>query len=369
VTKDIFSTPAARAAVSDPALTRPDWTVGVYRDREQLWADKNENCDSALATVIEDIIADLPRDALFAYPELTPLYNKLAAMDGLPADNLLLSAGSDGAIRSAFEAYVEPGDVVIHTNPTFAMYSVYSQMYGARPVTLDYQMENNGPVLRPDSIVTTIKSVSPKLVCLPNPDSPTGTVFEQEDMRAIVETAGQSGALMLVDEAYYPFYDKTILPWIHEYPHLMITRTFGKSWGAAGLRVGYAAASRDVTLMLHKVKPMYEIGALSALILEKLLDHRDSMLRSVAALNQGRDQFQQLVQDLGYATFPSHGNFFHAAFGADAEPIHAALKDLIYYRPHYASGCLAGYSRFTAATPERLKPIINEIKRINGENQ
>jgi histidinol-phosphate aminotransferase len=369
VTKQIFSTPAARAAVRDPSLTRPDWTAGIYRDRKQLWADKNENCDSALSTVIEGIVSELPRDALFSYPELTPLYNKLAAIDDLPATNLLLSAGSDGAIRSAFEAFIEPGDVVIHTSPTFAMYSVYCQMYGARSVTLDYKMANGGPILQPDSIIRTIKSVSPKLVCLPNPDSPTGTVFGPDDMRAIVEAAGQSGALMLVDEAYFPFYEKTILPWVLDYPHLVVTRTFGKSWGAAGLRVGYAAASRDVTLMLHKVKPMYEIGTLSALILEKLLDHRDTMLQSVVTLNRGRDQFQQLVQDLGYASFPSYGNFFHAAFGADAEPIHEALKDLIYYRPHYASGCLAGYSRFTAATPERLEPIINQIKRISGENR
>jgi histidinol-phosphate aminotransferase len=109
---------------------------------------------------------------------------------------LLLSAGSDGAIRSAFEAYVEPGDVVIHTNPTFAMYSVYCQMYGAQSITLDYELGNDGPVLRPEDIITTIKSASPKLVCLPNPDSPTGTVFEPNDLRAIVEAAGQSGALM-----------------------------------------------------------------------------------------------------------------------------------------------------------------------------
>jgi histidinol-phosphate aminotransferase len=171
--------------------------------------------------------------------------------------------------------------------------------------------------------------------------------------------------LMLVDEAYFPFYEKTILPWVLDYPHLMVTRTFGKSWGSAGLRVGYAAASNDITHMLHKVKPMYEIGTLSAMVLEKLLDHQDTMLQSVAALNKGRDQFQQSVRDLGYSSFSSHGNFFHAAFGVDAEPIHAALKDLIYYRPHYASGCLAGYSRFTAATPEKLKPIIDEISRIS----
>jgi histidinol-phosphate aminotransferase len=174
---------------------------------------------------------------------------------------------------------------------------------------------------------------------------------------------------MLIDEAYFPFYENTVLPWVLEYPHLMVTRTFGKSWGAAGLRVGYAAASKDITLMLHKVKPMYEIGALSAMILEKLIEHQDTMLKSVAALNQGRDQFQKFVRDLGYASFPSHGNFFHIAFGANAKPIHAALKDLIYYRPHYANGCLAGYSRFTAATPERLKPIIEEIKRISRKNR
>jgi histidinol-phosphate aminotransferase len=362
--------PAPREAVANPKLTRPDWTAGVLRDPGKLWLDKNENTDPHLAEVtrkvVGDVVARLAPEALYTYPETTPLYRKLAALVGVEPVNLVLAAGSDGVIRSVFEAFVSVGDHVIHTNPTFAMYAVYSMMYGATVTTLDYERSDRGPLLTAERFIQTIRDVQPRVVFLPNPDSPTGTVFQASDLRAIIEAAGDEGALILIDEAYHPFYRDTVVPWISQYPHLVAARTFAKAWGLAGLRIGYGVASPEVAMTLHKVRPMYEVNTLSVAVMERMLDHHDAMEASVARLNDGRDWFLAGMESLGLATIHCGGNFLHVAFGDRGPAIHAALEPAVLYRRDGGEGSLKGFSRFSAATREQLRPIVATIRKAGG---
>lgn len=354
--------PTPRAAVADPALARPDWTVGEPRNRARLWLDKNENADPEYAEVVARIVADIPREALYTYPESAPLYHKLARHLGVPVDCLLLAAGSDGAIRAAFDAFVAPGDTVVHAAPTFAMYPVYCRMYGAHAMPLAYRASEAGPVLDVETVIRTIREARPRMVCLANPDSPTGTVFRSEALRAIVEAAGAASALMLIDEAYYPFYEASVLSWISDYPHLMVTRSTGKAWGIAGFRIGYAAAAPGVATLLHKVRSMYETSTMSMAVFERLLDHVDDMRASVARLNDGKLSFVGAMEALRFRALAGHGNFCHVAFGAKAEAVHAALTEFVYYRRHSGEPCLAGFSRFTATTRARFQPVIERIR-------
>ena len=124
--------PPARNAVIDQQLIRPDWTQGAVRDPRLLWLDKNENADPQLGAIVQRVVSEVDPVALSTYPECAPLYRKLADYLRVVPGKLLLAAGSDGVIRSVFEAFVNPGDLVMHTVPTFAMYSVYARMYGAR---------------------------------------------------------------------------------------------------------------------------------------------------------------------------------------------------------------------------------------------
>lgn len=354
-------TALARRQVSDPSLRRPDWTAGIARDRRLLWLDKNENTDPELAEVTRDVLASLSAEALYTYPECTPLYRKLAEHVGIEMDHLLLAAGSDGVIRSVFEAFVEPGDVVMHTVPTFAMYTVYTRMYGALPVTLEYEASGEGPRLAVNQVVAAIRKARPKAVCLPNPDSPTGTVFPPEELRRIVDAAGAAGAVMLIDEAYHPFYDGTAVPWVAECPHLVIARTFAKAWGLAGLRIGYAVASPEVAKLLHKVRPMYEVNTVAVLAMERMLDHEGAMLASVRRLNEGKAAFLTAMEAMRLRILRGYGNFLHVAFGAYAPVVHAALADLVLYRRDFAEPCLQGFSRFSSATARQFEPVVRRI--------
>jgi histidinol-phosphate aminotransferase len=355
------SAPPPRGPVADSDLERPDWTRGEARDPALLWLDKNENVDPELARITRAVLADVAAEALYAYPESGPLYRKLADHLGLRPDNLLLAHGSDGVIRSVFEAFVNPSDVVIHTRPTFAMYGVYSRMYGARAVTLDYAPSNDGPVLHIDTVMDAILASKARVVCLPNPDSPTGTVFSPEALRRIIAAAQEADAAILIDEAYHPFYAQTALAWIDEFPNLVVARSTGKAWGLAGLRLGYAAASPKVAAWLHKVRPMYEANAVAVAVFERLLDHCDAMEASVRRINAGKDYFVREMNALGLRTLTGQGNFVHVAFGAHADRVHEALADLVLYRKGFTEPCLAGFSRFTAAPAGILMPVIERI--------
>jgi histidinol-phosphate aminotransferase len=361
--EQIYTAPSPRSPVADPAFFRPDWTKGVTRDPALLWLDKNENTDPELAQLTSRILSEIDKSAIYTYPESTPLYRKLGTYLGVGADRLLLTAGSDGAIRAVFEAYINPGDTVLHTAPTFAMYGVYSAMYGAHVVPLAYQPSDRGPRLTADQVVKAITEARPKLVCLPNPDSPTGTVFAPEELRGIIEAAGRAGALILIDEAYHPFYAHSILPWVNDFPNLVVTQTFAKAWGLAGLRIGYLAACPDVARMLHRVRPMYEVNTVAVAAIEKMLDHSREMLASVKRLNEGKAGFLSAMKGLGLRTFESHGNFMHVAFGAAAPAVHERLKETVLYRLDFKEPCLKGFSRFSATTAELFKPVIEGIRR------
>ncbi|MBF0353755.1 MAG: histidinol-phosphate aminotransferase family protein [Alphaproteobacteria bacterium] len=357
--------PRPRPDIANPALTRPDWTKASMRDPSKLWLDKNENTDPALSAVVTKVMRSLPSEAYYTYPDSASLYAKLADILELFPEQLVLTAGSDGAIRAVFEAYISPGDVVLHTNPTFAMYGVYSCMYGAKAVTLDYRPSNNGPLLLSAEIIKAIAQERPKLVCLPNPDSPTGTFYPIRELELIMRAAQRVGALILIDEAYFPFHAESCIAWTRRFDHLVVARSTGKAWGLAGLRIGYAAASPEVAKILHKVRPMYEVNTVAVHAFQRMLDYAGDMMDSVKRLQAGKDLFLSEMERLGYRTLKGQGNFMHVAFGEQAAKVHAALEPLVYYRKDFNEPCLKGFSRFSATTPDLFKPIIQRISEVS----
>lgn len=357
------ATPKPRQALQAD-ISRPSREKSEERAKNMLWLDKNENIDPIYIEFIHKIISDIPAEAFFGYPDCFALYKKLAEYLHTSINQLIISAGSDGIIRAVYDAFVSPGDTVIYTEPTFAMYSLYAQMYGANSLKLHYEPSPQGPVLSSEKIIAAIKSSSPRLVCIPNPNSPTGTVFSPDSLRAIIKAAAQSGAVILIDEAYYPFYPETCITWINEFPNLIIARTFSKAWGLAGIRIGFGIACKQLIGELHKIRPMYEAGALSITLAERMLHYPDAMLASVKRLNDGKAYFLAKMRELGLRTFPSKGNFLHVAFDQYAKAVHEVLQKNVLYRKDFQHPSLSGYSRFTATTQAQFAPLIEQISAV-----
>jgi histidinol-phosphate aminotransferase len=352
-----------KRALLNPDLRRPSALLSVPRNPARLWLDKNENLDRELMALAAKVLASIPHEVLATYPEAGELYRKLARMIGVSPESLLLTPGSDGAIRLTFEAFVEHGDAVVHTVPTFAMYPVYSLVFGAQVCEVHYTPGEEGPVLRPQAIIDAVRNCKPKLLCLPNPDSPTGTTLPSPVLREILSECESVGTVFLVDEAYHPFHESSVVSWTQESQHLIVARTFAKAWGAAGMRIGYAVAHPETNAILHKLRPMYETSTIAIEFMCRMLDHPAAMTRSVARILDGKAHFERRMRSMGFKVLPTSGNFVHIGFGRHGAAVHTALADEVLYRASFEHPCLAGYSRFSAAPEQTMEQVAILIER------
>ena len=353
-----------RRSLMNSELYRPSALNSKPRSNDMLWLDKNENLDPILLKLSHEVLRKIPPKILATYPEAGALYRKLAKWVGVSPESLLLTPGSDGAIRIVFESFVEHNDIVVHTNPTFAMYPVYSKMFGAKVIELHYEPTENGPQLKVDAIIEAIKTHKPKLFCLPNPDSPTGTVLSQTELSAILKVCESNKTILLIDEAYHPFYEQTVVPFTSSSRNMIVTRTFAKAWGIAGLRVGYAVAHPKTTELLHKMRPMYETSTLSIEFVYRMLDHVKDMEQAVTRINKSKIYFQKKLQNMGFKVLPTASNYLHVAFGDKGASIHDVLNDKVLYRPTFDQPCLKGYSRFTVGTQREMEQVVDLIKKV-----
>lgn len=351
-----------RKSLTNPALKRPSALASVPRDPSLLWLDKNENLDPLLMKVSREVLLEVPPEALATYPEAGAVYRSLSEWIGVSPDSLILTPGSDGAIRLTFEAFVEHGDPVVHTSPTFAMYPVYSLMFGADVRAIEYQSSEAGPWLDVEQLLAAIRDHQPKLVCLPDPDSPTGTTLTPDVLRTILDACEHAGAVLLIDEAYHPFHPWSAAGWTASSRNLIVARTFAKAWGAAGLRIGYAIAHPETIALLHKMRPMYEVSTIAVEYVQRLLAHRTDMEATVARILDGKARFVDAMRALGFRALPTSGNFVHVAFGDRAAVVHAALANRVLYRANFDHPSLAGYSRFSAAPDEIMSQVTRLIR-------
>ncbi len=357
-----------RQSLLNSALQRPSALSSVPRSADFLWLDKNENLDPALLAVTESVLSSIPSIALATYPEAGALYRKLGQWVGVAPEALLLTPGSDGAIRLVFEAFVEHGDSVMHTLPTFAMYPVYSQMFGAKVTAIEYSRTENGPYIDPTVILDALRARRPKLLCLPNPDSPTGSVLAPEILKEILATCEAVGTVLLLDEAYHPFYEWSAVPWTENSRNLIVARTFAKAWGVAGLRIGYAVAHPETIALLHKLRPMYETSTLAIEFMSRMLDHNVDMVQSVARVRAGKNFFREAMLSLGFKVLHTEGNFIYVAFGMQSQSVHDALTARVLYRASFDHPSLAGYSRFSVAPKAVMAEVVNIIKKSVEKN-
>ena len=128
-----------RRGILNKNLTRPNWVKQEHRSPNRLWLDKNECADPEMNKIVMQSLSKIPAEAVFSYPDLDVLYDKVATFSGVLPENILPTAGSDGAIRACFESCIQSGDGIVLSRPTFAMYEVYSKVYDANITWLDYE--------------------------------------------------------------------------------------------------------------------------------------------------------------------------------------------------------------------------------------
>lgn len=350
--------------------TRPE-LVNLYRTSvpqagryEKLRLDKNENILGFPPKIIRQMLSGVSAHFLAAYPEPGPLYDKIAKRHDLKAENVLITAGSEMAIRYLFETYLNRGDEVVFLNPSFAMFDVYASICGAKKVLVGC-----GPDLR-YGVDELIGKITPrtKIVAIANPNNPTGTVIEPADMRRIAGKAASVGALLLSDEAYYHFYKKTMLDDFGSYPNLVVTRTFSKACGLASVRLGYALAHAPVIAEIRKLQPIDHASAFALKLGEYIIDHEKLVWQYAKAVEAGKAYVAKEAAKLGVKAVMGHGNFMlldvddkrdAIAKEADRKGILLATHVRLPFDNNYIRitvGPIKQMKQFMAALKEAVKP-------------
>lgn len=311
------------------AVKYKEWIDGLDRlpvsnetRYRKLRLDKNERTVAFEAAFLERILSSIESDYLCAYPEVLPFYNQLSRHLGLATESLFLTAGSDAAIRHCFELFVNPGDKVVVLEPTFAMVDVYCQLYAANRSPVGYNAELE---LDYDELVGRLDNRT-SLVIIANPNSPTGTYIRHDELRRVIVKANELRIPVLIDEAYYGFCKNSALSLLNEYENLLISRTFSKAYGLAGLRIGFLAGGPALMGLMRKLRPMYEVNQIAILFASKLLDNLSIVSRYLQDAEAGKRWLVNEFHLLGFDVIDTETNFIHVDFGPKKENIVRALK-------------------------------------------
>lgn len=329
--------------------------------------DHNERTTPFSREIFEAVWKTIAPDEMVAYPVLGSLYKKLAQFLGVARDHILLCSGSDAGIKNIFEVYVEKGDEVVMLVPSFGMFSVYCDMFGAVQVPVEYDPDFHLPVER---ITGKIHSKT-KLVILANPNH-TGTVMAEKDICAVIEHAAKLNAIVLVDEAYYHFYKGTMISSVDRYDNLMIARTFSKAFGIAPLRVGYLISQPQNIQNLRKVKLSFDITSVSAKFAEYLLDHPQICEAYVRDVEEGKNYIKTRCLEFGMEMLPSVANFVFLRLPAalDAKEVVQRLKERnVHIKGPFKGVPVDGLLRITLGPAKQMREFMDIFKEVLEEVQ
>jgi histidinol-phosphate aminotransferase len=343
----------ARAAVKNSHAYRPP-----LAGRHGLRLDFNEStigCSPRALTKLRS----LNGEALSRYPEREPVESVVADFLGLNAEQVLLTNGVDEAIHLLCATYLEPGDEVLVVVPTFAMYTIFAQVEGARVIPV---VADNNFAFPLEELLSRI-SPGTRLIAIANPNNPTGAAVASDVLLQIAQAAPQ--AAVLVDEAYFEFHGKTILNCDARPSNLFVARTFSKAYGLAGLRIGILAGNADQMAMVRRVASPYNVNAVALAVLPEALADQEYVEHYVAEVQRGRTLLEQELQSLGLHYWPSHANFVLVRIGhAHAEFIQALRARGILVRDRSSDPGCEGCVRLTVGSREHTQTLIAGLRDV-----
>lgn len=261
---------------------------------------------------------------LHRYPDAAcaALRQALARRLKVHIEQVIVGNGSDELIVLALRAFVDPGDEVVVAQPTFLIYEIQARACGAsvRVVPLRH-FRYDLPAMR--------QAITPhtKLVFIANPDNPTGTYVTKRELEAFLRDLPHQ-TIVFVDEAYAEFVDASDYPqtlsYVKEHP-MIITRSFSKAYGLAGLRVGYGVAQPSLVASMNAVREPFNVNSLAQAAALAALEDREFLARSRRLVKEGRQFLTTELKRLGLRSVPSVANFILIELGPRAQEIANAL--------------------------------------------
>jgi histidinol-phosphate aminotransferase len=318
----------------------------------------NENPLGMPESAKRALLAAVPE--LARYPDSNGFALKAALSErlGVPADWLTLGNGSNDILELAASAFLGVGRSCVYAQHSFAVYALATQARGAQAIVVPardfgHDLEAMLAAIAPDT----------RLVYFANPNNPTGTFITADRMEAFLARM-PADVVVVLDEAYNEYLAPELrcdsTAWVRRFPNLLISRTFSKVYGLAGLRLGYGIAQPELTDLLNRVRHPFNVNSLAQAAAVAALGDEEFLARSYDVNRQGMAQLVAGFDSLGLAHVPSYGNFVLVKVGAAARVYAELLKRGVIVRP-VANYGLPEWLRITVGLPEENVTFLQAL--------
>lgn len=286
------------------------------------------------------------------------LKQALAARHSVPADWLTLGNGSNDILELAARALCSAGESIVYSQYSFAVYALATQSLGAKAIVVPAR--DLGHDL--DAMVRAVRDDT-RLVFVANPNNPTGTYLSGDALERFFDSIPSRVAIVL-DEAYTEYLEPQLrydaIQWVRRFPNLIVSRTFSKAYGLAGLRVGFAVAQPPITDLLNRIRQPFNVNSLAqAAAIAALGD--EAFLEKSRVLNRaGIAQLQAGFERLELRYVPSYGNFVLVEVGDAAAVNEAMLRAGVIVRP-VANYGLPTWLRITVGLAHENEAVLKVL--------
>jgi histidinol-phosphate aminotransferase len=308
--------------------------------------------------------ADLGR-----YPDANGFELKaaLSARYDVPAEWITLGNGSNDILELAVRAFVQQGQAVVYSQYSFAVYALATQGAGARAIVVPAREFGHDL----DAIAAAIDADT-RLVFIANPNNPTGTFIPAAQIEAFLDKV-PAHVVVVLDEAYNeylaPQHQFESAQWVRKYPNLIVSRTFSKAYGLAGLRVGFGIAQPAITDLMNRIRQPFNVNSMAQAAAIAALNDKAFLEKGARNNAEGYKQLTAAFDELGLEYVPSFGNFVLVRVGDDdnagARVNVALLKQGVIVRPVGNYG-LPQWLRISIGLPEENARFIEALKKALG---
>jgi len=330
-------------------------------NRDGLRLDFNENTAGCSPRVLERL-RQLNGEDLARYPVRDVGEKVVAEHLGVAPQELLLTNGTDEAIHLLSETFLEPGDETLIVVPTFAMFEIYAAATGSRVISIP---ADENFVFPTERVLSTV-SERTRFIALANPNNPTGTFVPIPDVVRIAQAAPD--AAVLVDEAYFHFCgESAALKW-RELPNLLVSRTFSKVYGLAGLRIGVLMGHRGAMEMLRRASSPYNLNSVALACLPAALSDETYVKNYVSETTAGRRDLEAELASWGVRFWPSRANFVLLYLGEHCKSfVQAMRRRRILVRDRSADYGCRDCVRVTLGIREHNQRLILALREVFAE--
>ena len=298
------------------------------------------------------------------YPDGNAYYfkNELAGHLGVSPDHLIFGNGSNDVLQIVGETYISPGDEVIYSESAFVVYMLVSKICGAKSVVTPRRDYAHDLHAMADAITNATK-----VIFIANPNNPTGTMVAKDETERLMARVPED-VIVVFDEAYYeyverPDYPQT-LPYVEEGRNVIITRTFSKIYGLAGLRIGYGIAKPATIEMMNRVRQPFNCNLIAQAAGRAALNDADHVRLSLELNAAGKLYLYEALERLGLEYVETEGNFILVQLGRSGQDAADALmRKGVIVRPMAAYG-FPNAVRITIGKPDENKRFITSLREV-----